>query len=216
MKIYQCEFCHKQFNRLFFLDRHYNRKNKCITELFVLSQDQCNETRMVQFEPKPKPILSEQNEPKTNPLRTDLEPSVQNEPKTNPLRTNLEPKQNELKKNPLGKQNEPKTNPLGKQNELKKNPLGKQNEPKTNPIGKQNEPKTNPIVKQNEPKFNPLRNDLESPKPTKNELELIYSVDNHSNKRTKKYKTDELLKEKFLPYNKYTKKHLLALLNKTL
>ena len=194
MKIYQCEFCHKQFNRLFFLDRHYNRKNKCITELFVLSQDQCNETRMVQFEPKPKPILSEQNEPKTNPLRTDLEPSVQNEPKTNPLRTNLEPKQNELKKNPLGKQNEPKTNP----------------------IGKQNEPKTNPIVKQNEPKFNPLRNDLESPKPTKNELELIYSVDNHSNKRTKKYKTDELLKEKFLPYNKYTKKHLLALLNKTL
>jgi len=167
MKIYQCEFCHKQFNRLFFLDRHYNRKNKCITELFVLSQDQCNETRMVQFEPKPKPILSEQNEPKTNPLRTDLEPSVQNEPKTNP-------------------------------------------------IGKQNEPKTNPIGKQNEPKFNPLRNDLESPKPTKNELELIYSVDNHSNKRTKKYKTDELLKEKFLPYNKYTKKHLLALLNKTL
>ena len=164
MKIYQCEFCHKQFNRLFFLDRHYNRKNKCITELFVLSQDQCNETRMVQFEPKPKPILSEQNEPKTNPLRTDLE----------------------------------------------------QNEPKTNPIGKQNEPKTNPIGKQNEPKFNPLRNDLESPKPTKNELELIYSVDNHSNKRTKKYKTDELLKEKFLPYNKYTKKHLLALLNKTL
>ena len=155
MKIYQCEFCHKQFNRLFFLDRHYNRKNKCITELFVLSQDQCNETRMVQFEPKPKPILSEQNEPKTNPLRTDLEP-------------------------------------------------------------KQNEPKTNPIGKQNEPKFNPLRNDLESPKPTKNELELIYSVDNHSNKRTKKYKTDELLKEKFLPYNKYTKKHLLALLNKTL
>ena len=150
MKIYQCEFCHKQFNRLFFLDRHYNRKNKCITELFVLSQDQCNETRMVQFEPKPKPILSEQNEPKTNPL------------------------------------------------------------------GKQNEPKTNPIGKQNEPKFNPLRNDLESPKPTKNELELIYSVDNHSNKRTKKYKTDELLKEKFLPYNKYTKKHLLALLNKTL
>ena len=192
MKIYQCEFCHKQFNRLFFLDRHYNRKNKCITELFVLSQDQCNETRMVQFEPKPKPILSEQNEPKTNPLRTDLEPSVQNEPKTNPLRTDLE-------------QNEPKTNPLGKQNE-----------PKTNPIGKQNEPKTNPIGKQNEPKFNPLRNDLESPKPTKNELELIYSVDNHSNKRTKKYKTDELLKEKFLPYNKYTKKHLLALLNKTL
>ena len=183
MKIYQCEFCHKQFNRLFFLDRHYNRKNKCITELFVLSQDQCNETRMVQFEPKPKPILSEQNEPKTNPLRTYLEPSVQNEPKTNPLRTNLEPKQNE---------------------------------PKTNPLGKQNEPKTNPIGKQNEPKFNPLRNDLESPKPTKNELELIYSVDNHSNKRTKKYKTDELLKEKFLPYNKYTKKHLLALLNKTL
>ena len=164
MKIYQCEFCHKQFNRLFFLDRHYNRKNKCITELFVLSQDQCNETRMVQFEPKPKPILSEKNEPKTNPLRTDIE----------------------------------------------------QNEPKTNPIGKQNEPKTNPIGKQNEPKFNPLRNDLESPKPTKNELELIYSVDNHSNKRTKKYKTDELLKEKFLPYNKYTKKHLLALLNKTL
>jgi len=197
MKIYQCEFCHKQFNRLFFLDRHYNRKNKCITELFVLSQDQCNETRMVQFEPKPKPILSEQNEPKTNPLRTDLEPSVQNEPKTNPLRTDLEPKQNE-----------PKTNPLRTDLE--------QNEPKTNPIGKQNEPKTNPIGKQNEPKFNPLRNDLESPKPTKNELELIYSVDNHSNKRTKKYKTDELLKEKFLPYNKYTKKHLLALLNKTL
>ena len=183
MKIYQCEFCHKQFNRLFFLDRHYNRKNKCITELFVLSQDQCNETRMVQFEPKPKPILSEQNEPKTNPLRTDLE---QNEPKKNPLRTYLE-----------------------------------QNEPKTNPIGKQNEPKTNPIrtdlePKQNEPKTNPIGNDLESPKPTKNELELIYSVDNHSNKRTKKYKTDELLKEKFLPYNKYTKKHLLALLNKTL
>jgi len=206
MKIYQCEFCHKQFNRLFFLDRHYNRKNKCITELFVLSQDQCNETRMVQFEPKPKPILSEQNEPKTNPLRTDLEPSVQNEPKTNPLRTDLE--QNEPKTNPIGKQNEPKTNPLRTDLE--------QNEPKTNPIGKQNEPKTNPIGKQNEPKFNPLRNDLESPKPTKNELELIYSVDNHSNKRTKKYKTDELLKEKFLPYNKYTKKHLLALLNKTL
>jgi len=208
MKIYQCEFCHKQFNRLFFLDRHYNRKNKCITELFVLSQDQCNETRMVQFEPKPKPILSEQNEPKTNPLRTDLEPSVQNEPKTNPLRTDLEPKQNEPKTNPLRtdlEQNEPKTNPIGKQNE-----------PKTNPIGKQKEPKLNPIGKQNEPKFNPLRNDLESPKPTKNELELIYSVDNHSNKRTKKYKTDELLKEKFLPYNKYTKKHLLALLNKTL
>ena len=199
MKIYQCEFCHKQFNRLFFLDRHYNRKNKCITELFVLSQDQCNETRMVQFEPKP--ILSEQNEPKTNPLRTDLEPK-QNEPKTNPLRINLE-------------QNEPKTNPLRTDLEPK------QNEPKTNPIGKQNEPKTNPIrtdlePKQNEPKTNPIGNDLESPKPTKNELELIYSVDNHSNKRTKKYKTDELLKEKFLPYNKYTKKHLLALLNKTL
>jgi len=197
MKIYQCEFCHKQFNRLFFLDRHYNRKNKCITELFVLSQDQCNETRMVQFEPKP--ILSEQNEPKTNPLRTDLEPK-QNEPKTNPLRTDLE-------------QNEPKKNPLRTYLE--------QNEPKTNPIGKQNEPKTNPIrtdlePKQNEPKTNPIGNDLESPKPTKNELELIYSVDNHSNKRTKKYKTDELLKEKFLPYNKYTKKHLLALLNKTL
>ena len=98
MKIYQCEFCHKQFNRLFFLDRHYNRKNKCITELFVLSQDQCNETRMVQFEPKTKPILSEQNEPKTNPLRTDLEPSVQNEPKVNPFRNDLEPKQNEPKK----------------------------------------------------------------------------------------------------------------------
>jgi len=216
MKIYQCEFCHKQFNRLFFLDRHYNRKNKCITELFVLSQDQCNETRMVQFEPKPKPILSEQNEPKTNPLRTDLEPSVQNEPKTNPLRTDLEPKQNEPKKNPLRtylEQNEPKKNPLRTDLE--------QNEPKTNPIGKQNEPKTNPIrtdlePKQNEPKTNPIGNDLESPKPTKNELELIYSVDNHSNKRTKKYKTDELLKEKFLPYNKYTKKHLLALLNKTL
>ena len=197
MKIYQCEFCHKQFNRLFFLDRHYNRKNKCITELFVLSQDQCNETRMVQFEPKP--ILSEQNEPKTNPLRTDLEPK-QNEPKKNPLRTYLE-------------QNEPKKNPLRTDLE--------QNEPKTNPIGKQNEPKTNPIrtdlePKQNEPKTNPIGNDLESPKPTKNELELIYSVDNHSNKRTKKYKTDELLKEKFLPYNKYTKKHLLALLNKTL
>jgi hypothetical protein len=43
MKIFECEFCGKQFPRLYFLTRHYERKYKCYTknEVFVLTEEEC-------------------------------------------------------------------------------------------------------------------------------------------------------------------------------
>ena len=136
MKIFECEFCGKQFPRLYFLTRHYERKNKCYTknEVFVLTEEEClNKTLN-------EPIIVKK-------INDNLHDETSDEMSDN---LNHFGTQNEIQ----NEQNN-EMNHFGTQNEIQNEPIlnePKNNEPNNNEP-KNNEPKNNePIL--NEPILN--------------------------------------------------------------
>jgi len=150
MKIFECEFCGKQFPRLYFLTRHYERKNKCYTknEVFVLTEEEClnktlNEPILVKkINDNLHDETSDEMSDNLNHFGTQNE--IQNEPndKMNHFGT-----QNEIQ----NEQND-EMNHFGTQNEIQNEPIlnePKNNEPKNNEP-KNNEPKLNKKIQENE------------------------------------------------------------------
>jgi hypothetical protein len=191
MKIFECEFCGKQFPRLYFLTRHYERKYKCYTknEVFVLTEEEClnktlNEPILVKkINDNLHDETSDEMSDNMNHFGTQNE--IQNEPndKMNHFGT-----QNEIQNEPIDKMNH-----FGTKNEIQNEPIlnepilnepilnePKNNEPKNNEPNN-NEPKNNE-PKNNEPILNePILNEPKNNEPKNNEPKLNKKIQENEN-----------------------------------
>ena len=211
MKIFECEFCGKQFPRLYFLTRHYERKNKCYTksEVFVLTEEEClnktlNEPIIVKkINDNLHDETSDEMSDNLNHFGTQNE--IQNEQNDN---LNHFGTQNEIQNEPI--LNEPKINEPKNNEPILNEPI--LNEPKLNePIlnePKNNEPKNNE-PKNNEPKLNePKNNEPKLNEPflkIQNLQKVTFEETDDFNKPVIKYKKEEPIKLiKFNPNPKFT------------